>query len=119
MCAFPACLDVNVANEMIAEVVANVHLFDFAVFVLELNEDVFKKVIKVFLHFFFGHIRMRAISRLSGILRIVVEILEKDCLRECWLIVDSGTAIAVSTCADFEVERTVDSVEGTRNKRDN
>lgn len=44
--------DVNVADQMIAEVVANVHLLNLAVFVLELDKDVFKEVVIMFLHLF-------------------------------------------------------------------
>lgn len=35
---------------MIAQVVTNIHLFDFTVFVLALNEYVFKKVVIMLLH---------------------------------------------------------------------
>ena len=30
-------------------------------------------------------------------------------LAKCWLVVEPRTAISVSTCTDFKVERTVDS----------
>ena len=42
-------LDVDVADEMVAEVVADVHLFDLSVLVLGLNEHVLEEVVVMFL----------------------------------------------------------------------
>merc|ERR1719438_633929 len=42
-------LDVNIADEMIPEVVADVHLLHGSIFVLTFDEDVFKEVVVMFL----------------------------------------------------------------------
>lgn len=102
-------LDVDIADKMISQVVTDVHLFDFTVFIFELDENVFKEVIEMLLHFFFSHVSMRSIGRLRRILRIVIEVLEKDSLRESRLVVDTRAAIAVSARSNFEVKGTVDS----------
>jgi hypothetical protein len=48
--------DVNIAHEVIAEVVADVHLLNLAIFVLQLNEYVLEKVVVMLLHLLVGHI---------------------------------------------------------------
>lgn len=51
-----AYLDVNVAHKMISEIIANVHFFDFTIFIFTLHKNVFEKIIVMFLHFFVGYI---------------------------------------------------------------
>lgn len=43
-------LYVDIAHQVIAQVIANVHLLDFAVLVLGFDEDVFEEVVVVLLH---------------------------------------------------------------------
>lgn len=50
-------LDINIANQMIAKIVAHVHLLDLTVLVLALDEYILEEVIVVLLHLFVRHIR--------------------------------------------------------------
>lgn len=99
-------LDVHVAHEVVAQVVAHVHLLDLAVLVLALHEHVLEEVVVVLLHLLVGHIghQMRAIGRLGRVLRVHVQILEQDRLRESGFVVDARAPVAVSAGADLEVE---------------
>lgn len=87
----PPEFDVNIADQVIAEVVAHVHLLDFAVLVLALDEHVLEEVVVVLLHLLVRYVgnEMRAVGRLGRILRIHVQILQEDRLRERWLVVDA------------------------------
>jgi len=99
-------LDVDVSNEMIAKIVANVHLLNLSVFVFQLNENVFEEVVVVLLHFLVRHIcdQMRSVGRLCGILRVHVQVLEQACLREGWFVVDTRASITMTASTDFEIE---------------
>ena len=50
----PVELDVNIADEMITEILTNIHLFDFAVFVFDLEENLFVELIVMLLKHGFG-----------------------------------------------------------------
>lgn len=52
----PPKFDVDVSHEMVAEIIANVHLFDFSIFVLGLDENVLEKVIIMLLHLFIADV---------------------------------------------------------------
>uniref|UniRef100_A0A182JLJ7 Uncharacterized protein n=1 Tax=Anopheles atroparvus TaxID=41427 RepID=A0A182JLJ7_ANOAO len=101
--------DVHVADQVIAEVVAHVHLLDFAVLVLTLDEHVLEKVVVVFLHLLVRHVRyqMAAVRGFGGVLWIDVQILQQAGLRERRLVVNAGAAVPMTAGANFEVERTV------------
>lgn len=49
-------LDVNIPDQMIAEIIANVHLLDFAVLVFAFDEHVLEEVVVVLLHLLVRHI---------------------------------------------------------------
>jgi len=102
-------LDVDIADQMIAQVVAYVHLFHLPVFVLHLHEDIFEKVVVVLLHFDFGN-GVRPFRRGGGILRIAITVLQDDSLREGGLVVEAGAGGPMTTRAYFKVKRTVDFV---------
>lgn len=103
-------LDVNVADQMIAQVVTDIHLLDFAILVFELEEYLLKEFIIVRLDLFICHGYLRFVCRLRNVLRIQVKILHENCLTERRLVVQSGTSFTVSTGSDFEEKRTVDLV---------
>ena len=48
----PAEFDIHTAYEMVAKIVAHVHLLNFAILIFTLDKDIFKEVVIVFLHFF-------------------------------------------------------------------
>ena len=101
-------LNVDVADEVIAEVVANVHLLNVAVLVLTLDEAVLEEVVVVFLHLLVGHVsQVGAVGGLGRVLRVDVEILQDDRLRERWLVVDPRASFAVSARPDLEVKRAI------------
>jgi len=101
--------DVNVADQVIAQIVADVHFLHFSVLVLHLQKDVFEKVIVVLLLF---HVRdcgggFRGRGR---VLQVPITILENDGLGESGFVVQPGAGGSVTASADFDVKRTVDFV---------
>jgi len=86
---------------MISDVVADVHLFNLAIF-RQLDKEIFINVVKIFLDLGLGQIA-------AGIMRgVMVDIGNEDGLREVGLDVFTRTAISMSTSTDFEVEGAVD-----------
>ena len=97
---------------MLGEIVANIHFFDFAVLLLELNEQLLEGIIEMLLDAFFGDIvgDGRFIRFLRTILQTEVEILEENRLTERGFIVQFGAVFAMSASTNFEEEGTVDFV---------
>jgi len=102
-------LDVNVTDQMIAEIIADVHLFHLAVLALHLEEYVLEEVVVMLLQ-----LQVRDgtgyLGRSSCVLRISIAVLEHDGLGKCGFVVKARAGSAVTTGADFEVKRTVDFV---------
>merc|ERR1712018_544202 len=48
---FSSKFDVNISHKMIPKVIANVHLFNFTIFIFSFNKNIFEKVIIMPLHF--------------------------------------------------------------------
>ena len=81
---------------MIAKVVANVHLLHLPILVLTLDEDVLEKVVVMLLHLLIGNIgQMAPVGGFGRVLRVDVEVLQQDGLRERRLVVDPRTSLAV------------------------
>ena len=90
-------LDVHIPDQMVSQIVADVHLLHLSILVLALHEDVLEEVIIVLLHLFVGHVgQMRAISSLGRVLGVDVEVGEEDRLGEGWLVVDPAAPVSVS-----------------------
>lgn len=49
-------LNVDVANQMISQIIAHIHFFDFTIFIFAFNKDIFEEIIIMLLHFLIGHI---------------------------------------------------------------
>ena len=59
-------LDVDVATEMVALVVAHAHFFDFAILFFALEENVLKEILELLLNFVVTHVsQMRTVSTLG------------------------------------------------------
>lgn len=71
----------------------------------KLNINILIKPIKVLLQLLFPDL-----IPFKRVRRVIINVCEQDRLRELRLDVFSGTAVAVSTGADFEVESAVDAV---------
>ena len=85
---------------MIAKVVANVHLLHLPILVLTLDEDVLEKVVVMLLHLLIGNIgQMAPVGGFGRVLRVDVEVLQQDGLRERRLVVDPRTSLAVGARA--------------------
>lgn len=85
---------------MIAQVLANVHLFNLAVLIFNLEEDFFIKLVVVPLEHRLGDL-------LSAVVvqdRTAVQILEQHRLGKGRLVVEARTAVSIMTRADFEVK---------------
>ena len=77
---------------------------------LTLDKHILEEVVEVLLHLLVGDIgQVAAVGRLGRVLRVHVQVLQHDRLTEGGLVVQAGAALAMTTCADLEVERTVDS----------
>jgi len=102
-------LDVYVSDEVIAEVVANIHLFDFAVLLFQLEKHIFEERIVKFLCLDIIKYRLsrNCTSVLCFVVRILKHVLKKYGLTERRFVVKSTTFIAVTTCTDLEVKRTI------------
>lgn len=102
-------LDVNIAHQVIAEIVAYVHLLDLAILVFTFDENVFEEVVIMLLHFLIRYIcdQMRAIRALGRVLRIYIQILKQTCLAERGLVVDTRASVTVTAGADFKVKGAV------------
>ena len=105
-------LDVDVPHQVIAQVVAHVHLLDLAVGVLALAENLLEEVVVVLLHLLVSDAggEVAAVGRLGGVLGIDVEVLDHQGLGEGRLVVDAAAAVAVPAGADLEVEAAVDLI---------
>lgn len=105
-------LDVHIAHQMVSQIVADVHLLDFAVLVLALHKDILEKVIVMLLHFLVRHVchQVTSVRRFGRVLGIHVKILQQTGLRERRLVVDPRTTVPMAACSDLKVKRAVDLV---------
>ena len=94
---------------MVSQIVTDVHLLNFAIFVLHFQKDVLEEVVVMLLHFYVGN-GVGHFRRSCGILGVAVAILKHDGLREGGFVVQSGACGSVTASSDFDVERTVDFV---------
>lgn len=81
-------LDINIAHEVIPQVVAHIHLFNLPVLLLQFGEHFLEEVIIVFLHLHVAHVTVRSVCGLGGVLWIPiqahpVELPEGACARRC------------------------------------
>lgn len=80
---------------MVTKVVTNIHLFNFTIFILHLDEDIFEKVVEMLLNGSVTHDRHAwdrcclAINSLCDVRWILIQILKQDCLAKGWLVMDS------------------------------
>jgi len=108
---FFAELDVDVSSQVFALIVAHAHLFDFAVFLFALEENVFEKLLKLLLDLPVAHIsKVGAIGGFSRVLLAHVHVAHHDGLAVLWFVVLAGAAIAVPTSARLDVEGAVDAI---------
>merc|ERR1719435_19590 len=104
-------LDVDISHQVVPKVIADIHLFNGSVFVLALNKHVFEEIIIVLLHLLVSHVgKMGAISCLGGVLRVDVQVLQKDRLRESGLVVDPRTSLTVRAGSSLEEKGAVDLI---------
>ena len=99
---FPCVAGIDVADEMVADIVADVHLDQLAV-LGQLDEKVDKEGVKVVLDL---HVGQRAVGIVVP--RVAVDVGDEDGLREGRLGVLALAAVAVPTCSDL------DEAEATR-----
>ena len=105
-------LAVDVAHEVIPEVVAHVRLLNPSVLVLALDEHLLEEVVVVLLHLLVAY-RLPDVAPIGGLGRVLgvdVEVLQHKRLAEGWLIVDPTAAVSVPAGSDLEVEAAVDFV---------
>lgn len=67
-------LDIDIAHEVIPQVVAYIHLFNLPVLLLQFREHFLKEVIIVFLHLHVAHVTVRSVCGLGSVLWIPVQV---------------------------------------------
>lgn len=102
-------LDINIANHMISQVVANIQAFDLPVFV-QLLKKVFIKVLEVFLHLFGIDGLSLRVDAGSNHVGALIHVREQDGGADARLCMETGAAVAVPARADLKVERAVNPV---------
>jgi hypothetical protein len=91
---------IYIADEMISNIIADVHLFYFTV-LAELGIEVFVKGVIVLLD-------LLSVECVSGVVDwVLVDVSTENGLTELRTYMFSTTSIAVSACANFVVERTI------------
>lgn len=70
----PPKLDINIAHEVIPQVVAHIHLFNLPVLLLQFREHFLEEVIIVFLHLHIAHVTVRSVCGLGSVLWIPVQV---------------------------------------------
>lgn len=96
-------LDIDVANQVITQVVADVHLLNFSI-LLHFNKDFFEEIIIMLLDLKFVQLNVRAVCCQCSILWIQVQVLHEDRLTEGRFVVKSGASFSMTTSSYFEVE---------------
>jgi len=108
-------LDIHITNQMITEVIAHVHFFNFTILLLQFKKHILEKCIVVLLCFYIVH-NVRSCSlrcwsysirSLRFVLWVLEHILKKKSLREGWFVVKTRTFITMTASTDLEVERTI------------
>lgn len=100
-------LCINIADEMLSEIVTDVHVIqvtEFGEFPVDINVE----FIKVLLHLLVGN---NLSSRLCLDQRVSIHVWDQYSLTNRGLVVNSSAFFSMSTGTDFEVERTIDSAE--------
>lgn len=67
-------LDINIAHEVVPQVVAHIHLFNLPVLLLQFGEHFLEEVIIVFLHLHVAHVTVRSVCGLGGVLWIPIQV---------------------------------------------
>lgn len=67
-------LDIDIAHEVVPQVVAHIHLFNLPILLLQLREHLLEEVIIVFLHLHVAHVTVRSVCGLGGVLWIPVQV---------------------------------------------
>jgi len=104
-------LDVHVAAQLFALVIADAHLLDLAVLLLALEEHILEEVIKVFLQLVLTEVpQMGAVSRLGRVVLRHVHLAYHDGLTVLWLVVFPGAALPMPARSRLDVEGAVHPV---------
>ncbi|TKR92948.1 hypothetical protein L596_007497 [Steinernema carpocapsae] len=104
-------LHVNVADHVFSNVVAHVHLLNLAVLLVQFGEDLLEEVVEVILFLFVVLADLRKRVRLAHVDdRVVVEVFQQNRLGERRHDVRSGALVAMTACADLEIEGAVNFI---------
>lgn len=80
-------LDIDVAHQMVTQVIAHVHLLDFPVLVFQLCKHLLEELIIMLLHLHITQGNVRAISSLCAVLWVQVQVGDTHCLTESGFVV--------------------------------
>lgn len=107
-------LDINIAHEVIPQVVAHIHLFNLPVLLLQFGEHFLEEVIIVFLHLHVAHVTVRSVCGLGGVLWIPIQVEQHYGLAESRLVVKPGAPVPVPAGPDLKVKRAVNPERGAK-----
>lgn len=94
-------LDIDIAYEVIPQVVAHIHLFNLPVLLLQFRKHLLEEVIIVFLHLHVAHVTMRSVCGLGGVLWIPVQVEQHYGLAESRFVVKPGAPVPVPAGPDL------------------
>lgn len=95
-------LDINIAHEVVPQVVAHIHLFNLPVLLLQFGEHFLEEVIIVFLHLHVAHVTVRSVCGLGGVLWIPIQVEQHYGLAESRLVVKPGAPVPVPAGPDLK-----------------
>ena len=97
--------NVHVADQMVANIVAHMHLLDLAVPHAELDEDILVEIVKVRLNLLWLH------PVVGKMLRVLVHVANENSLAERGLVMYPKARVAMAAGTNLVVERTVDPTQ--------
>lgn len=94
-------LDIDIAHEVVPQVVAHIHLFNLPVLLLQFRKHFLEEVVIVFLHLHVAHVTVRSVCGLGGVLWIPVQVEQHYGLAESRLVVKPGAPVPVPAGPDL------------------
>lgn len=113
----PAELNVDIAHEVVPEVVTHVHLFNLSILLLKLREDLLKEVIIVLLYLHVAHVTVGSICSLGRVLWVPVQVEQHYGLAESRFVVKPGAPVPVPAGPNLKVKRAVNPGRGAKTEK--
>lgn len=103
--------DVYVSDHVFSDILTNVDLLHFSIFSLHLHKNLLVEIVKIALFLIIPLADFIESIRLTDIhYRIVVEVFEHNCWRECRCMMGSGAFVSVAAGSCLEEKRAIDFI---------